>query len=166
MNPAEDWVSVLKVFSGLPPMDLALSEANRMITETEGHTRSAYLKARDFFAALVNSVIVFKVDAAAILAEESLGKRKLDDDIRLVLNHVKDAPTGDIFRHDEDTIYVRRVGSPYHLASATGCDCDYKVKRHIDTEDLCVHMAIVRCVELAFIKERQQQVEMAVESAT
>lgn len=160
-NPG--YVSVLSAFKELPPLTTCLEAAVFCLEGHIGTSREkAFSKAHDFFLEMSASDNNIQFDAAYMLSQHALGFRKLDADVAALLERVSEAKVNSIVRNGEDSVWVRRRSSKsvddYHLATAIDCNCQYKVYVR-DSLRLCVHMAIVRVIEQAFILLVKRNVE-------
>lgn len=155
MLSADLYTSVLHLFTGLPSLQDCTTAAGELLAKAKGTPdESAYKKGLDFFAELSKTDIVnIKYDVAHLLARHTLDQVKIDDDVAELLYRVKDMPSSELIRDDENNLFIRRKQSAsdgYRRANAYDCDCDYMINRP-DSDKMCVHIAIVRIVEQAFV---------------
>lgn len=157
MIDPQSYVSVLRLYKELPPLDLCLAAAHRLHSQAHDTPNAgAFKKALDFFEELSKSGMVeIRYDAAHALALDVNGESPLPEHVKSLLERVMNLPSASMLRDDEDHLLIHRRASlqdGYRRASAHNCDCDHRVANP-DTPRLCAHIAIVRVVEAALMDD-------------
>lgn len=151
------YASVLHLYQALPPLSDCLAAAQRMHFEAlRTPSETAYKKALDFFVELIKTDIVsIRFDAKYLLAKHAFEQVVMSEDLVDLLERVSNLNAPELIRDDEKHILIRRPQSKnegYRRASAFTCDCDFSINRP-DSLVPCVHIAIVRVIETAFLSQ-------------